>query len=44
MEIQIEISKRLSFGEKLNYNKVDDLLLETMKMLNVMITKLIAIS
>ena len=39
LETQIEISKRLSKTKHLNYNKVDDLLGEVMKMLNVMIQK-----
>lgn len=40
LETQIEISKRLPFGKKLNYARVDDLLLETMKMLNKMLSTL----
>lgn len=40
LETQIEITKRLSFGNKLSYNKVDTLLLEVMKMLNKMILTL----
>lgn len=34
LETQIEIVKRLPFGKNLEYNKVDGLLLEVMKMLN----------
>lgn len=40
LETQIEISKKLSKTMNLNYNEVDSLLLEVMKMLNVMIKKL----
>jgi four helix bundle protein len=40
LETQLEISKRLSKTKALNYNRVDDLLVEVMKMLNVMIGKL----
>lgn len=40
LETQLEISKRLSKTRLLNYNKVDSLLDETMRMLNVMIDKL----
>ena len=40
LETQLEISKRLSKTRPLNYNKVDSLLSEIMKMLNVMIEKL----
>ena len=40
LETQIEIAKRLSFGKKLNYLKVDGLLEEVMKMLNKMISTL----
>ena len=39
LETQIEISKRLKFG-KLDYSKVDRLLNEVMKMLNVLTQKL----
>ncbi|MDD4351849.1 MAG: four helix bundle protein [Candidatus Gracilibacteria bacterium] len=38
---QIELSKRLAATRKLDYSKVDELLEEVMKMLNVMINKLI---
>ncbi len=38
LETQIEIAKRLSFGEKLDFAKVDSLLQEVMKMLNKMIS------
>ena len=37
LETQIEISKRLTRTKKLDYVKVDSLLQEVMKMLNVMI-------
>jgi len=40
LETQIEIAKRLSFCEKLDYNKVDSLLVEVMKMLNKMLSSL----
>ena len=40
LETQLEISKRLLKTKILNYNKVDSLLEEVMKMLNVMISKL----
>ena len=40
LETQIEISKRLPKTKNLNYLKVDSLLEEVMKMLNVMIRKL----
>lgn len=40
LETQIEISKRLKLTNEENYKKVDDLLLEVMKMLNVILTKL----
>jgi four helix bundle protein len=40
LETQLEISKKLSKTKALNYNRVDDLLVEVMKMLNVMINKL----
>ena len=36
LETQIEIAKRLSFGQNLNYNQVDSLLNEVMRMLNKM--------
>ena len=39
LETQIKLAKRLSFGEKLDYNKIEGLLEEVMKMLNVMINK-----
>ena len=42
LETQLEISKRLSKTSLLNYNKVESLLDETMRMLNVMIIKLSA--
>ena len=37
LETQIEISKQLPLGKDLNYNKIDSLLLEVMKMLNKLI-------
>lgn len=40
LETQLIISKKLSKTAKLDYNKVDSLLEEVMKMLNVMIAKL----
>ena len=40
LETQIEIAKRLSFGEKLDYSKADLLLVEVMKMLNKMLSSL----
>ncbi len=40
LETQIEIAKRLPFGNNLNYKKVDSLLNEVMKMLNKMISLL----
>ena len=36
LETQIEIAKRLPFGQNLNYNQVDSLLSEVMRMLNKM--------
>ena len=40
LETQIEIVKGLSFGEKVNYGRIDNLLEEVMKMLNKMISNL----
>lgn len=40
LETQIEIVKRLPFGKNLNYNKIDGLLNEIMRMLNRMTGKL----
>lgn len=40
LETQIEIAKRLSKTNSLDYNKIDTLLLEVMKMLNKMIRNL----
>lgn len=40
LETQLYIAKKLSFGVKLDYNKVESLLSEVMKMLNVMDQKL----
>lgn len=36
LETQLEITRRLSFGKKLDFNKVDALLEEVMRMLNKM--------
>ena len=44
LETQIEISKKLSFGKDLNYEKVDILLNEVMRMLNRMVVNLQATS
>ena len=38
LETQIEIAKRLPFSKNLDYAKVDQLLLEIMKMLNKMLS------
>ena len=40
LETQLEIGKRLSFGEKDSVVKVEGLLTETMKMLNAILTNL----
>jgi four helix bundle protein len=40
LETQVIIVKRLPFGKNLDYSKVDSLLSEVMKMLNVMIDQL----
>ena len=40
LETQIEIAKRLPFSQHLNFSKVNPLLEEIMKMLNVLIQKL----
>jgi len=40
LETQLEICKRLSLMDDLDYNKLNGLLVEVMKMLNVMIVKL----
>ena len=40
LETQIEIAKRLKFGEELDYSKIDYLLDEVMKMLNALAQKL----
>ena len=40
VETQIEIAKRLSFGKKLDYEQVDGLLNEVMRILNRLIFKL----
>ena len=39
LETQLEIAKRLPFGRRLNFAKVDGLLDEVMRMLNKMISK-----
>lgn len=39
LQTQVDIAKVLPFGNKLNYNKVDDLLEQITKMLYVMIKK-----
>ncbi|OGF18690.1 hypothetical protein A3G56_00355 [Candidatus Falkowbacteria bacterium RIFCSPLOWO2_12_FULL_45_10] len=41
LETQIEIAKRLKFSDSLNFNKVDGLLSEVMKMLNKIICSLV---
>jgi len=40
LETQIEIAKRLPFGKNLDYNEVNSLLIEVMKMLNKMLFSL----
>jgi four helix bundle protein len=40
LETQIEIAKRLPFGQQLNYDSVDQLLGEIMRMLNKFISTL----
>jgi len=40
LETQVEIAKRLSFGEKIDFTKLDGLLVEVMRMLNRMIATL----
>ena len=42
LETQIEIAKRIYKTKQLNFEKIDQLLLEVMKMLNTMINKLIS--
>ena len=39
LETQIEIAQRRAFGKQLNFTKVDALLNEVMRMLNVMLRK-----
>jgi len=39
LETQIEIAKRLTFGQNLDFSKVDSLLEEVMKMLNSLLQK-----
>ncbi len=40
LQTQVIVVKKLSFGKEFNYNNVDALLIEIMKMLNTLITKL----
>ncbi|MEK7622180.1 MAG: four helix bundle protein [Patescibacteria group bacterium] len=40
LETQLLIARKLSFGQEIGYNKVDDQLNEVMRMLNAMIHKL----
>ena len=40
LETQVQIVKRLSFGKNLDFSKVDNLLTETMRMLNSMASSL----
>lgn len=40
LETQIEIAKRLSFSENINFSKVDSLLEEVMRMLNKIVAEL----
>jgi four helix bundle protein len=40
LETQIEIVRKLPFGESVDFKKADSILLEVMKMLNKMITNL----
>ncbi len=40
LETQLHIAKKLGFGNNLDYNKAEQLLLEVMKMLNKMLTTL----
>lgn len=40
LETQILIAKKLSYTQRLDYQKVDALLMETMKMLNVLIYRI----
>lgn len=40
LETQIEIAKRLPFGEKMDFHRVDSLLEEVMRMLNKMTSEL----
>jgi len=44
LETQIEISKRLPFGKKIDYHLLELLLSEIMRMLNRMISNLQAIT
>lgn len=44
LETQIIIAKRLSFGKKLDFSKVDSLLVEVMKMLHAMTDSLVSSS
>lgn len=40
LETQLEIAKSLTFGKELDYNKVEPVLLEVMKMLNKILSTL----
>ena len=40
LETQVEIAKRLNFGKKLDFTKIDDFLSQVMRMLNRMTYKL----
>ena len=40
LETQIEIAKKLPFGKNLDFNRVDSLVIEVMKMLNKMLSTL----
>jgi four helix bundle protein len=40
LRAQIEITKRLSFGENLNYNEIDSLIVEISKMAHALMRKL----
>jgi four helix bundle protein len=40
LQTQLEIAKRLSFNNRLNYNKAEVLLSEVLRMLNTIISKL----
>lgn len=40
LETQLELARRLPFGKNLDFNEANSLLLETMKMLNKMLSSL----